>query len=131
MNKNQSDENIILKQRLIHYQSEINKYKDQLKRYEKVGNLNQFSQLQYERERLVIQVNELNQEVKALKQQVEKLQSENNILKGNRINVQEVKYDQDGKKQVLDSWFVKNLENQNAIKRTNRLLSDKRNSDDQ
>ena len=120
LKKNQSNENIILKQKIIHFQSELSRYKEKLKRYENHPNSTDYGQIDQEKQQLEIQVAELSRDVTVLKKQVEELKVENNILKGNSSNEGEIKNHQTVRKQTLDSWFVNNLENQNAIRRSGR-----------
>jgi len=125
LKKSISDENIMLKQKLIHYQSEVSKYKERLKKYEKSAQLNQNTQSN-NNHILEDQVAELKQKINELIQQVEELKTENMILKSNGgVKNQEIHFSQDGKKQSLNSWFVNNLENQKAIKHHNRTLNNK------
>ncbi|WP_099354163.1 hypothetical protein [Fredinandcohnia onubensis] len=124
MKKSISDENIMLKQKLIHYQSEVSKYKERLKKYEKNAQVNQNTHSNDNNQILEDQVTELKQRINTLMQQVEELKTENRILRSNGgAKNQEINFDQGGKKQSLNSWFVNNLENQNAIKRHNRPLN--------
>ncbi|WP_010283307.1 hypothetical protein [Bacillus timonensis] len=125
MKKNISDENIMLKQKIIHFQAEVSRYKEKLKRYEEIVNVSDKSNQVQEKQQLEDQVAELTYKVTALTKQVEELQLENKILKENRTYSSEPSSGQEEKKHSLDTWFVNNLKNQNAIARPNRTDNDK------
>ncbi|WP_453990420.1 hypothetical protein [Bacillus nitroreducens] len=125
MKKSQSNENIILKQKIIHFQSELNKYKEKLKRYENHSDHSDYGQLNHEKQLLEIEVAELSDTVEGLKKEIEELKIENDYLRGINPNVAGVNEQSNEKKKTLDSWFVNNLEHQNAIKRSKRLDSNK------
>ncbi|MCH1626254.1 hypothetical protein [Fredinandcohnia quinoae] len=113
MRSNQSNEIIILKQKIIHYQSEIKKYTALIKKYEQNG----FKDLELEKLTLLKQVEEL-------KNQVSELQKENIILKEITVNNKVTSSSKGGKKQQIESWFVNNLANQSNSNQNNRIKKD-------
>lgn len=125
LKKSEADENIILKQKIIHFQSEISRYKAKLKKYENNENVSDISHQDQDKQQLENQVAELSHQVFVLKKQIEELRLENMGLKERKSSVGNSNVSEDGKKHSLDSWFVNNLKNQNAIDRTNKTNNEK------
>ena len=80
MNKKQPDDPIILKQKIIYFQSELSRYKAKMKDYEQSYHFKQMDQLKAENAQLKLDLDEVDQTIKQLMKQMEDLQEENVIL---------------------------------------------------